>query len=200
LTLLIFAVILYVIALIRRTKLTPGLKFKNSEIIALISLIATLVITIIAPFISLPILDYAVIPTSADPKENEFEIVIHNFGSKAENVIVSLKAKDALFRFGSDPFRPSNILFNKTSHSGIVGESLVEMGNMPSRGNAKLTVVVTNASGEGMDHNTELTTHVRSNESVGYHNTIFLVLFYGLLAASYGFAAFLFSYSWVKVE
>ena len=167
--------------------------FKAGEVIAIASLIATLVTTLVAPFGQLPVLDYTVNGLSSDGDEQRFEVSLHNYGTVvAKNVIVSFHANGMKFEdFSSFPFLADQAIHNKTAHKDEEGKSLLEIKELPPRSHTVLYVTFSRVPNE--ESNEKLITHVRSDETTGYHQTSNLIIFYVILVAWYILFALLFS-------
>jgi hypothetical protein len=166
-----------------------------ADVISLVGLIGTIVGALVVPFSQLPILDYTVTgPFPTTKKDTQkFEIAIHNSGTiNAENVLVSLKADNTKFsEFSSQPFLANYFIDNASANSGRTGEALIEIKDLPSRSHTIITAIATKVSDDKSEP--ELTTFVRSDKAVGYHQSFNVAIFYVLLSASYVFFTVMFS-------
>lgn len=144
--------------------------WNKNEILTIIGLLATVVATLIFPFVQNPLLDYDVTlenknNVTLENKNNEtivpFQIDIRNWGLKtANNVIISLNMPGSSFRqIKSIPYLSDYL--NTTSDNG--GNQLVKIGAIPSSSQTTIigNVVFPSSNGEN------LIVYLRSDETVG---------------------------------
>jgi hypothetical protein len=149
----------------------------RADAIALGSLVATIVITGILPIMLNPLVDY-----SATLQENDTKLTIEikNLGlGSANNVVSSVSAKNVSFsNIESEPFLEKHFRAN----SSIVGKGFFEITIMPPRSE---TFVYATLDSSKADENTALKVFLRSDERVGFHDTLITSIFYFLLGMTY---------------
>jgi hypothetical protein len=149
----------------------------QADTIALGSLILSIVVTGILPFLLSPLLDY-----SASPQENgtKLTITMTNLGlASANNIMGSVSAKNVTFsNFESQPFLANHFRAN----SSILGKGFFEITTMPPRSETNVTATL-NAS--TADKNEPILVYVRSDERTGFHDTLITSLFYLGLGITY---------------
>ena len=107
-------------------------------------------------------------------------VSIKNLGlAQANNVFASVTAEDIMFsNLESKPFLSSHLKVD----DGTTGKAFFEINVLPPRSETLLTAK-TNASNADMLKGLE--TFVRSDEKVGYHDTIITSVFYLILGLTY---------------
>jgi hypothetical protein len=149
----------------------------RADAIALGSLIVTIAITGILPIMLNPLVDY-----SATLQENgtKLTIEIKNLGlGSANNVMSSVSAKNVSFsNFESEPFLANHFRAN----SSILGKGFFEISIMPPRSE---TFVSATLDPSRADVNAEMKVFLRSDERVGFHDTLITSIFYFLLGMAY---------------
>ncbi|HZA64024.1 MAG TPA: hypothetical protein VE573_14205 [Nitrososphaeraceae archaeon] len=181
-----FIIILsYHLFLIRTTKVTPNTKLtttgttteniqsrimSQADTIALGALILSILTTGLIPIITNPLLDYSV-----DVPQNNtmLKIDIKNLGlAPAKHVVVSIIANNVNFsNFESIPFLANYFKVNTT----ILGKAFFEIDILPPRSETSVTAKL-DISKASADE--EIATYVRSDERVGFHDTIIASIFY----------------------
>lgn len=137
------------------------------------TLIVTVLVVFIPFFIQAPLIDYSVSgPLDTNNTNTKaFGIVIHNYGIVAANdVVISMNSDSEGVRFLnfiSNPFLPNSTQFENT------GDAAFKIEVLPPRAENTITSEV-NLN----NNNINLTTYVRSNEAVGYHDTALTLAIY----------------------
>jgi hypothetical protein len=192
-TLAIFLVLLYVLASIRKHDRFHFGKLAPSDSISLVTLIIAIVSPFVIPFSQLPIIDYSV---TANPTETgqqggdqTIKAEIHIYGIiPAKNLVLSMSAKDATFGTPiSTPFLAKHLTYNLSTTAAPdgsqIGNALVGIDVLPARSHTILEIPVSTSPSNQTEP--ELTTFVKSDIAVGYHQTIYLLVFYTFLSLVY---------------
>jgi hypothetical protein len=139
-------------------------------------LIVTLIGTFLTTFIQSPILDYEV---TFMKENNQYIIKINNYGNApAKNVLISLEQNETQFNnFKSNPFLSNHFKSNSSKNLEQV-EGFVELDVVPAFSKIDIIAQVDPSSSPSNITNKILKVNVRSDETVGKQNTIFLILFY----------------------
>jgi hypothetical protein len=155
--------------------------------IALMTLIATIIVTGLLPIIQNPLVDYSAALSPTDPnnpqsKNFKLNIDIINYGlASANHLIVSVKAVDANVKFNNSQSTPylSNH-FNK--NESMPGNLFLEIDTLPPRSQINMSTYL---EGVDPDKQKNVIPYVRSDERVGFHLTIPTSLFYLVLGGVY---------------
>jgi hypothetical protein len=149
----------------------------RADAIALASLIATIAVTGILPILLNPLIDY-----SATVQENGTKLMIEikNLGlDSANNVMSSVSAKDVEFSsFESEPFLANHFRAN----TSILGKGFFEISIIPPRSE---TFVYATLNASRADEKNDLIVYLRSDERVGFHDTLITSIFYSGLGVTY---------------
>jgi hypothetical protein len=142
----------------------------KADAIAVASLIATIVITGVLPLLLSPLLDYSISPLE---NGNKLTIDITNLGlATANNIISSVSAKNVNFsNFESEPFLANHFRAN----GSILGKGFFEISTMPPRSE---TIVNATLDTSKAGKNEQLKVYLRSDERVGFHDTLITSIFY----------------------
>lgn len=156
---------------------TPPPDTPKVDAIALGSLVASIAITGILPILLSPLLDYSV---SILDNNTKLTIQIENLGlASAKNIISSVSAKNVTFsNFESEPFLANHFITN----SSILGHGFFEVNLLPPRSE---TIVNAMLDSSKADQKQKMIVYVRSDERVGFHDTIITSIFYLSLGIIY---------------
>jgi hypothetical protein len=147
--------------------------------LTLVGLVVTITVTGIYPFIQSPLLDYRIRDAGPDEKDiKTFKVDVHNYGlSPAKDVVISIDSYKAKFvNMTSKPILP--IIQNISNKTGA---ALFGIQVLPPFSD---TSIVANLN-TTVNQVTNLTAYVRSDERVGYHDTIPTAAFYLGLSSIY---------------
>jgi hypothetical protein len=185
-TLAVFLVLLYVLARIKLANRLDMTEVSPADMIALIGVLVTIASALFIPFSQLPIIDYSVVanPSSTGQQggSQTIEVTIHIYGIiAAKNVSISMSANNAEFRVPtSTPFLADHLTFDGSQ----IGNALVGIDVLPAGSHTIIKIPVVSQS-SGNQPEPELLTYVRTDTSVGYNQTTYLFIFYGILSLVY---------------
>lgn len=149
---------------------------KNTQnyiaIFGLVSPVIVYVATLFLPFIiTIPLLDYKVSETYSN--DNKLKVSLSNFGMiSAKNVIVSVNANKTDVEFNNFTTQPllSKSIDNLTSQTG---NAFFKIDVIPPTSGTVITADLKN-----LDNKTKITTSIRSDVWVAYHNLIPILVIY----------------------
>jgi hypothetical protein len=158
------------------TESTESQLMTRGDAIAIASVISGIVITGILPILISPLLDY----TASVQDDSKLMIEIKNLGfAPANNIALSVSAKNVTFsNFESEPFLANHFRTNNT----VLGKGLFEINILPP---GSYTNVTSKLDSSKADKNEPLKLYLRSDEGVGFHGAIIMVISYLVLLVTY---------------
>jgi hypothetical protein len=155
----------------------PAPPTPKTDAVAVASLIVTIVVTGVLPLLLSPLLDYS---ASIQANGNKLTIDITNLGlATANNIISSVSAKNVTFsNFQSEPFLENHFRAN----GSMLGKGFFEISTMPPRSETIVNATLDTSKAEKKE---QLKVYLRSDERVGFHDTVITSIFYLGLGATY---------------
>ena len=160
-----------------KKSIKTGKKIDIANSISLSSLIVTLVVSGIYPFLQNPLLDYNVNQVGEGQIANteKVKVTVSNYGIvSAKNTVFSMSSNNVKFT----DFVPQPYLSDYFKTSSIDGSGLFEIAVLPPRSDTEITVTLDTSKINQNIQTQDFRTYVRSDERVGFVGVLMTIAFY----------------------